>query len=107
MTYSLLFPEEHLSESATEARLIGCDGSDKDDATWKEVVVSKTRGVVQVFNLISSGRRMFRSLVYSSNARFSLHSLPPSLGDRSNSTPKSLQFAAGDFKQRERKIPVW
>ena len=103
MKYSLLFPQEHLPEIATEATLIGCVDSDQDDATWKEVVVSKTRAIVQVFNLVSSGRRLFRSLVYSSNAKYCLHSLPPSLGTRSEATPKTLRNAAGDFKIKRKK----
>ena len=74
-------------------RLLGCDKFGEEDATWKEVVLLKGGpdleadsqgggGVVHVFNLVSHGRRVWRTQVYSSKSAVSLASLEPMLGDR-------------------------
>lgn len=73
----------------------------KDDpqkATWKEVIVTKEPLRLQVFNLVSHARRMFRSLVYTSNQKFSLHSL--SSVDRKLEREIFFKFKdeAGSFK---------
>lgn len=49
----------------------------EQDATWKEFILLRNRNVLHVFNLLSHGRRIFRSLIFSSNARFSVHGLAP------------------------------
>jgi hypothetical protein len=75
----------------------------KDDpqkATWKEIIVTKEPLRLQVFNLVSHARRMFRSLVYTSNQKFSLHSL--SSVDRKLEREIFFKFKdeAGSFKKR-------
>jgi hypothetical protein len=99
MPYPALWPRAPLADGASVARLIGCDSVGKPDATWKEFVLLRHRRVLLVFNVVSHGRRMFRSLVYASDARFSLHSLPPSLGNKA-SRVSALRNAAGDLKKR-------
>lgn len=37
MAWPLFMPHEPLEKDATVVRLLGCDGGDKDEATWKEV----------------------------------------------------------------------
>jgi hypothetical protein len=99
MQYAVLWPRAPLGDGASVARLIGCDGVGKADATWKEFVVMRHRRVLLVYNLLSHGRRMYRSLVYASDARFSLHSLPPSLASKA-SRVSALRNAAGDLKKK-------
>lgn len=99
MTYKLLLPAEPLPEGAMAARLLGMVDPTKDHATWKEVLVWKDRRVVHVFNLVSHGRKMFRSLVYTNDSRFCLHSLPPNTHDRSTIS-SSVVREAGDFKRK-------
>jgi hypothetical protein len=75
----------------------------KDDpqkSTWKEIIVTKEPLRLQVFNLVSHARRMFRSLVYTSNQKFSLHSL--SSVDRKLDREIFFKFKdeAGSFKKR-------
>jgi hypothetical protein len=99
LQYAVLWPRAPLGDGASVARLIGCDGVGKADATWKEFVVMRHRRVLLVYNLLSHGRRMYRSLVYASDARFSLHSLPPSLASKA-SRVSALRNAAGDLKKK-------
>ncbi|GBG26808.1 Hypothetical Protein FCC1311_030302 [Hondaea fermentalgiana] len=47
-------------------------------STWKEFIMYKDREVLHVFNLVSHGRRIYRQLVFSSQACFSYHTLQPS-----------------------------
>jgi thiol-disulfide isomerase/thioredoxin len=75
----------------------------KDDpqkATWKEIIVTKDPLRLEVFNLVSHARRMFRSLVYTSNQKFSLHSM--SSVDRKLEREIFFKFKdeAGSFKKR-------
>ena len=72
LDYALFLPAATLTADATVCRLVGMSKEDKPHATWKEVLVYRDRGVVHVYNLLSHGRRMYRSLVYSSAARFAL-----------------------------------
>ena len=75
MEYELMLPAEHAPADAKSVRLIGYDLGDgkKDAPTWKEVVVLREWDVVHVYNLVSHGRRMYRSLIYTSKSRFALH----------------------------------
>jgi thiol-disulfide isomerase/thioredoxin len=73
---------------------------DSQKSTWKEIIVTKEPLRLQVFNLVSHARRMFRSLVYTSNQKFSLHSL--SSVDRKLEREIFFKFKdeAGSFKKR-------
>jgi len=50
--------------------------------TIKEIYVFKTLQIVQVYDVFSYGRRFYRSLVYSSDARYSLRDIQPTTKDR-------------------------
>ena len=93
-----VLPEEPLTGEAGVARLLGLDKDGEADATFKEFVVVRSFGVVQVYNLVSHGRRVYRTLVFSSDYRFGLHCLEPmGLGgpDRKPIKPV-MRFCAGD-----------
>lgn len=69
----------------------------EEDATWKEIVVLKDWNVLHVYNVLSHGRRVFRSQVYTSHSSLSLACLEPSLGDR-GALPAIVAKQAGNFK---------
>jgi len=50
--------------------------------TLKEVVCFKHPNVVHIYNVIEHGRRWFRSLVFTSDTRYCLQELQPSLVDQ-------------------------
>ena len=54
---------------------------------WLEVVLYRTLRVCQVYLLTSFGRRFYRTLKYSSDARFSLSALQPPTADRRQPWP--------------------
>jgi len=97
--YNLLLPEKPLPADAVVLRVMGCWDHNKDDSTWKEFEVLKSRGVVHVYNLVSHARRMYRQLVYSSNGRFALASLDRKLKNRPV-VPSLLADQAGDLKRK-------
>ena len=105
MNYKLLLPSEPMAAMKNGqpqlgfGRLIGMVDPTKDHATWKEVIVCRERSVVHVYNLVSHGRKIFRSLVYTNDSRFCLHSLPPNVQDRS-SISACVVHEAGDFKRK-------
>jgi hypothetical protein len=70
------------SRSPRTLRLLGIDKKSEDNATWKEVVLVKEWRALHVFNLVSHGRLVYRTQVYSSQSRLSLAALDPMLGDR-------------------------
>ena len=101
--HKVLLPAEPsgvLKPNAPFARLMALVDPRKADATWKEILVWKDRKVVHVFNLVSHGRKMYRSLVYSSDNRLALHSLPPNTNDRSTAVPPCVATEGGDFKRK-------
>ena len=89
LTFSLWLPQKVLGAKDTVARLLGKDMD--ADFTWKEILVHRATCMVQVFALREHGRRLYRSLVYCSDTRFSLLSLDPASNDRSQvHTPSPL-----------------
>lgn len=103
MGYKLLLPTETLKEEDTVCRMIGRDINEKepDKMTWKEVVIYKDPRVIHAFNLVSHGRRMWRSQIYSSDGRYSLQSLLPNESIRkvgSSPLPEESRYSSGDFK---------
>ena len=52
-------------------------------ATLKEVVVNRYPRVLQIFNILEHGRRLYRSQVFSSDVHFSLHAAMRSLSTSS------------------------
>lgn len=107
MSYSLFLPEQAGAADATSCRLIGMDDEGKDFATWKEVVCVRALNVVYVYNLLSHGRRMYRSCVFSSNAKLGLHSLPPMHwhAPPSKAIPKCILYAGGDWRRKRQPDP--
>ena len=98
MKYKLMLPNDPYDEACDMVRLVGCANADKGIMTWKEVQVIKSPPVVHIFNLIPHGRRAYRSLIYTSDSRFSYHSLPVKVGAQSGPVPKEVQYSAGDLK---------
>ena len=99
MPYQLLLPEKVQPEDIEQLTLIGCDRAAKPDATWKEVIVLRHRRDVLVYNLVSHGRRMFRSLVYASEGAFALHSMAPQAVLRTSAVDEAACSASGLWKQ--------
>jgi len=89
--FKLFLPETRHNKSATVARLQGyanpaSPAADKEEKiksrkvpTIKEIVVFRNPRVVHVYNIVEHGRVHYRSLVYSSDARFCLHDMEPRL----------------------------
>jgi hypothetical protein len=68
-------PRSEYSSSATVAILSGFDGA----TTLKEVVCFRKPPVCHIYNVVEHGRRYYRSLIYSSDAKFCLQDLTPHL----------------------------
>ncbi|AAZ13558.1 hypothetical protein, conserved [Trypanosoma brucei brucei TREU927] len=86
-------------------RFIMNDGpqyTDEDNrATWKEIVAYRLPSPhLHVFNLVPHARRVYRSLVFTSNQRWCLHSLPPITGPRPHDQLHLLAFQAGELDRR-------
>ena len=96
--YKLLLPSETTAADSRRVKLLGCVANKEEDATWKEIVVFRDRNLVQVFNLVSHARHMYRVLVYSSDHRFSLHGLAMNLNPNSKPQPLSLRKQSGNFR---------
>ena len=104
LSFPILFPKEHISKDQHSARLIAFDPGDsrKNDSTWREYVVWKHQQCLFVYNLVSNGRRVYRSQIYSSISRLSLHCLPPVAAlNPTQCKPfnKYVLYSAGDIKQ--------
>ena len=69
-------PEEPLPESAQMAYLVG--NYQGDSGVRYEFFCYRARKLVHVYELLSHGRRFYRSLTYTNDARFCLRSLQPS-----------------------------
>jgi len=95
LKYDLFLPTE--VQTGDTMRFIGCDKLGEEDATWKEIVVLKGWNTLHVYNILSHGRRVFRSQVYSSHSSLSLSCLEPALGDRA-ALPGIVAKQAGNFK---------
>eukprot|EP01062_Namystynia_karyoxenos_P039074 TRINITY_DN2841_c0_g1_i1.p1 TRINITY_DN2841_c0_g1~~TRINITY_DN2841_c0_g1_i1.p1 ORF type:complete len:4290 (+),score=1351.18 TRINITY_DN2841_c0_g1_i1:81-12872(+) len=98
MKWSFYMPHAALAEGAGEMLLLGCDGAENENLTWKLARVQREPPLFESWMLMSHGRRMFRSLHFSSNARLSLHNLAP---NPEKAYPSGLlRHAAGDMKRR-------
>lgn len=67
----------------------------KNGGVWKEILVFKKLAMVQVFNVISHGRRFYRVLEYTTDCRYTLRELQPSTDDRRSPWPQWERFGAG------------
>ena len=97
MEYKLLLPETPLENNATKVHLIGLANPDKTNATWKEFVVYRHSHTLHVYNLLSHGRKMFRSMIYSTSSVYSLASL--ARDDDGKVVPDVVRNAVGDLKE--------
>ena len=89
----LFLPEAPLAEDAQVAYLVGKQPSQA--GAWLELFAYRARRVVHVYRLESHGRRHYRSLIYSSDARYCLRELHPSTDHRSAPWPAWGRRAAG------------
>ena len=91
----LFMPSATYPHSATVAILSGVDPKTK---TLKEIVVFRKPQVVHVYNIIEYGRRFYRSLCYSSDAKFAYHDMEPRLV-LNQSTESGNQSSFGSVMQ--------
>ena len=89
-------PEEPLAENAQVAYLVG--NYRGQPGVLYEFYVYKARQMVQAFAIMSHGRRFYRTLTYTSDARFCLRSLQPSTDDRDELWPAWERHMAGNPK---------
>jgi thiol-disulfide isomerase/thioredoxin len=90
----LFLPEEPLPEDAQLAYLVGKQPS--QSGAWIEVFVYRARRMVHVYRLESHGRRHYRSLIYTSDARICLHEMQPSTEHRRAPWPQWARHEAGN-----------
>eukprot|EP01107_Rhizomastix_libera_P015447 TRINITY_DN5841_c0_g1_i1.p1 TRINITY_DN5841_c0_g1~~TRINITY_DN5841_c0_g1_i1.p1 ORF type:complete len:4156 (-),score=944.82 TRINITY_DN5841_c0_g1_i1:134-11092(-) len=100
LSYPILFTEQFTGESCKTLRAIGCDSPDKEDCTWKEFIAYKESKLVQVYTLVSHGRQIYRTLIYTSDNRKSLHGLDPKAISERVPSPQLL-YAGGDMKKKQ------
>jgi hypothetical protein len=106
MKYVLYMPEAISAESSDELVLLGMSDEDKDFATWKEVRVNKTWNVVHCFNLVSHGRRVFRTQVWSSDGARSFATMRPMhLRPSCSAIQPCILDATGDWKLNRNSDP--
>eukprot|EP01083_Nonionella_stella_P030773 84290_1 len=87
-------PEATLSSDANVAYLVAIHP--KAGGTWKEVFVFKHQRMVHIYSVLSHGRRFYRSLDYTTDARFALREMQPPTGNRRGPWPRWGRYAAGD-----------
>jgi len=101
LSYVLYMPEDPLPAASDELVLIGMADEAQRFATWKEVRVHRQWEVVHCYNLVSHGRRMFRTLVWSSHGACCLHSLKPMhLKPACCPVPSVILDASGDWRAK-------
>jgi hypothetical protein len=79
-----------LSPAATVATLVVLDPN--SFLPTHEVWVWRCHSVVHIYRLISHGRRFYRTLAYSSDSRFCLRELQPSISPRSSPWPAWARY---------------
>jgi hypothetical protein len=98
MSYVVCMPTAVLSDDAREVSLIGIEKPEEDYATWKEFVVLRDRRVVHCYNLVSHGRRIYRTLIFSSESKFALHSMQPNnIRPSCRPTPPAVRHSSGSL----------
>eukprot|EP01065_Artemidia_motanka_P000909 TRINITY_DN1042_c0_g1_i1.p1 TRINITY_DN1042_c0_g1~~TRINITY_DN1042_c0_g1_i1.p1 ORF type:complete len:4224 (+),score=1358.75 TRINITY_DN1042_c0_g1_i1:274-12672(+) len=98
MKWTMYMPDKALERDCQHTTFLGCDGPTNENLTWKLLEVRRDPPVVDAWMLLSHGRRIYRSLLFSTNARTSVHNLSPN-PDRAFSSPL-MRYAAGDMKKR-------
>ncbi|GET91119.1 hypothetical protein, conserved [Leishmania tarentolae] len=75
--------------------------NETDRATWKEAVAYRyPQPRIEIYNLVPHARKMYRSLVYSTNQRYCLHSMALLTGTRTRESLAVTAFQAGELKRR-------
>ena len=98
LKFPFFLPNEEASADAKLVTLLACDGATEESLTWKEARLYKESKTMEVWMLSTHGRRLFKTLIFSSNTRTSLHNISPD-PDKAFRDPL-LRFAAGNIKQR-------
>lgn len=89
----IFLPDKPLDADAEVAVLIGIHP--KAGGTWKEIFVNKILRTVQVFNILSHGRRFYRVLEYTTDVRSCFREMQPSIKNRQTLWPVWERFGAG------------
>ena len=92
--YSLFLPTQETDAAAETVSLLGLDV-----ATWKQVLLHRRSRLAEVFIFRCHGRHVFRSLVYTSNARLCLRSLRPGTLDRPRPWGACCRYQAGNMDE--------
>jgi hypothetical protein len=100
----LLLPEHKLTTNQSVVTL--CAVCSKTGRKLKEIVAYRDYNTVHVYELISLGRRWYRSLVYTSNCHFSKCEIQPEINDRRHMWKQWERHAAGDFDPDESSEPA-
>lgn len=70
-------------------------------ATWREVVAYRyPQPRIELYNLVPHARKLYRSLVYSTNQHYCLHSMALLTGARTRESLAVTAFQAGELKRR-------
>ncbi|KAF0690318.1 Aste57867_18249 [Aphanomyces stellatus] len=97
-------PETVLESHATQVKLIGFHENNPPNidlqSTFKEIIVYRHYEMLQLFAWVSHGRRLSRKLIFTSNARLSLHGFVPTV-EAQPQVDACIQFAAGDFTEMQ------
>ena len=89
----IFLPEEPLPEDAQVAYLVGKQPD--QSGVWREIFVYRARKMVQIYRIESHGRRFYRSLEYTTDARFTLRSMQPTIEHRNTPWPSWGRHEAG------------
>ena len=74
---------------------------ENERATWKEAVAYRyPQPRIEVFNLVPHARKLYRSLVFSTNQHYCLHSMALVTGPRTRESLAVTAFQAGELKRR-------
>jgi hypothetical protein len=91
MAWELFLPTSATDPNAQQVHLLGRD----DQRTFREFIVHRQRGVAQIYSLLEHGRRVFRSLEYTSDTRFTHRYVEPDIRDRAQEWHPAVRHAAG------------
>ncbi|AIO00701.1 hypothetical protein LPMP_311130 [Leishmania panamensis] len=75
--------------------------NEAERATWKEAVAYRyPQPRIEIYNLVPHARKLYRSLVYSTNQHYCLHSMALLTGTRTRESLVVTAFQAGELKRR-------
>eukprot|EP01063_Lacrimia_lanifica_P039590 TRINITY_DN8724_c1_g1_i1.p1 TRINITY_DN8724_c1_g1~~TRINITY_DN8724_c1_g1_i1.p1 ORF type:complete len:3085 (+),score=1246.46 TRINITY_DN8724_c1_g1_i1:263-9517(+) len=97
LKFCFYLPDVYAEKHVDEVTLLGCDHATEENITFKEARVSRTDKSMEVWLLNTHGRRLFKTLVFATNSRASLHNLPVN-AEKQYDKP-TLRYVAGNMKQ--------